>query len=147
MATNCSVVPLGIDGLAGVTAIDTSVAAVMVRVVEAAMEPEVAVIVPIPNALLAASPWLPAVLLTVARVGTTEKLQVTRLVTSCVLPSVKIPVAVSCCVVPAAIDGLGGLRATDFESGRADRQGSRSADRAWRVCGGDGRSACSGPCC
>jgi hypothetical protein len=104
---------LGIDGLAGVTAIETRVAAVMVRAVEAAMEPEVAVIVAIPNILLVASPWLPAVLLRVATVAL-EELQVTRLVTFCVLPSVKVPVAVNCCVVPAAIDGLGGLRATDL---------------------------------
>jgi hypothetical protein len=56
VATNCSVVPLGIDGLTDVTAIETRVAVVMVRVVEAATEPEVAVIVAIPSALLVASP-------------------------------------------------------------------------------------------
>ena len=42
VAVNCCVVPLGIEGLAGVTAMDTSVAAVTVSVVEPVMLPEVA---------------------------------------------------------------------------------------------------------
>ena len=42
VAVNCWVRPLGIEGLTGVTARDTSVAAVTVSVVESVMLPEVA---------------------------------------------------------------------------------------------------------
>ena len=42
VAVNCCVVPLGIEGLAGLTAMDTSVAAVTVSVVEPVTLPEVA---------------------------------------------------------------------------------------------------------
>ena len=39
-----------------------------------------------------------------------EELQLTDVVTSCVLPSLKVPLAVSACVVPAAIVELAGAR-------------------------------------
>jgi hypothetical protein len=42
VAVNCCVLPLAIDGLAGVTAIDTSVAAVTVNIVLPETLPEVA---------------------------------------------------------------------------------------------------------
>jgi hypothetical protein len=42
VAVNCSVAPFAIEGFAGVTAIDTSVAAVTVRVVEPVIPPETA---------------------------------------------------------------------------------------------------------
>jgi len=42
VAVNCSVAPFAIEGFAGVTAIDTSVAAVTVRVVDPVMAPETA---------------------------------------------------------------------------------------------------------
>ena len=42
VAVNCSVAPFAIEGFAGVTAIDTSVAAVTVRVVDPVMAPEAA---------------------------------------------------------------------------------------------------------
>ena len=56
VAVNCSVVPALIEGLAGVTAIDTNVAAVTVSVVEPLIEPEVAVIVVLPCVEPVASP-------------------------------------------------------------------------------------------
>ena len=115
MATNCNVVPLGMDGLTGVTEIETSVAVVMVRVVEALTEPDVAVIVATPTALLVARPCVPGELLTATRAAL-EELQVMILVTFSVLPSVNVPVAVNCFVVPAAVDGLSGLKATDFRA-------------------------------
>ena len=40
-------------------------------------------------------------------------LQETDCVTSCMLPSLKLPVAVNCCVEPGAIDADGGLTAID----------------------------------
>ena len=53
MAVNCSVVPIVRPGLAGVTAMDTSVAEVTVRIVEPEMLSNVAVIavVPAPTAV------------------------------------------------------------------------------------------------
>ena len=56
VAVNCSVFPALIDGLAGVTAIDTNIGAVTVRLVEPLIEPEVAVIVVLPCATLVANP-------------------------------------------------------------------------------------------
>jgi hypothetical protein len=38
---------------------------------------------------------------------------VAELVRSCVLPSVKVPVAASCCVVPSASDGADGVMARE----------------------------------
>ena len=59
-----------------------------------------------------ASPAVPAVLLIVATVATVE-LQCPHCVTSCVVPSVNVPVAVNCCVVPSGIVEVGGLIAID----------------------------------
>jgi hypothetical protein len=53
-------VPFAIEGFAGVTAIDTSVAAVTVRVVEPLMPPDVASILLVPAATAVANP--PAVI-------------------------------------------------------------------------------------
>ena len=48
VAVNCCVDPLGTDGFAGVTAIETNVGAVTVRVVEPEIVPDVAVMVAVP---------------------------------------------------------------------------------------------------
>jgi len=68
VAVNCSVLPFAIEGFAGVTAMDTSVAAVTVRVVDPVMPPETALIVLVPVATPVANP--PAVI--VATVVVTE---------------------------------------------------------------------------
>jgi hypothetical protein len=56
VAVNCWVSPRGTEGIAGVIAIDTSVAAVTKRFVDPEMEPDVAVTVVVPVLLLVASP-------------------------------------------------------------------------------------------
>jgi hypothetical protein len=56
VAVNCCVAPLVIDGFAGVTAIDCSVAAVTVRVVDPLIPPDVALIVEVPTPAPVASP-------------------------------------------------------------------------------------------
>lgn len=56
VAVNCSVVPTAMLGLAGVTASETSVAAVTVRDAVPLTEPDVAVIVVVPVPTPAASP-------------------------------------------------------------------------------------------
>jgi len=108
VAVNCCFVPFAIEGFAGVTAIDTSVAAVTVRVVEPVMPAETALIVLVPAATPVANP--PAVI--VATVVVTE-LHVAPLVKFCVELSEKVPVAVNCSVVPFTIEGFAGVTAID----------------------------------
>jgi hypothetical protein len=73
-------------GFVGVTARDTSVAAVTVRVVDPDMFPDVAVIVVVPAATEAAEPLEPSALLMVATPALDE-LQVTAFVRFCVVLS------------------------------------------------------------
>ena len=115
VAVNCCVVPSEIDGLAGVTAIETNAAAVTVNVVLPAIEPEVAVILaePVPTAL--ANPCELAALLTVATVVVSE-LHCTVFVMFCVLPLVNVPVAVNCCVVPKGMLGIAGVAAIETKA-------------------------------
>jgi hypothetical protein len=82
VAENCFVVPRGITGIAGVTAIDTSVAGLTLSVVVPVIDPKVAVTLVLPTAALVASPWL----FTVAMAEFALP-HVTELVTSSVLPS------------------------------------------------------------
>jgi hypothetical protein len=95
IAVNCWPRPSATAGAVGVTAIDTSTAVVTVSGVAPATPVllSVAVIVVEPGAALAARPALPAALLTVAVAGFDE-LQVTRAVTSSVVESLNVPVAV-----------------------------------------------------
>jgi hypothetical protein len=95
-------------GADGVTLIETKVAGVIVRTVEPVMDPRVAVIVVCPFVTLVASPLLGAALLIVAIAGT-ELFQITDALILRVLPSVYVPVAVSCSVVPNAIEALPGV--------------------------------------
>ena len=76
------VLPTGMTGIAGATAIDTSVAGVTVTIVVPEIEPTLAVMLLVPVATLLTSPWL----FTVAMPGLFE-LQVAVLVRSNVLPS------------------------------------------------------------
>ena len=110
-------VPSAIDGFAGVTASEVSTAAVIVSVVLLLMllAESVAVMIVEPTETLVARPSLPDALLTVAP-DVFEEPHVTELLRSCVLPSLKVPVAVSCCVVPKAIDGFVGVTASDVST-------------------------------
>ena len=82
MATNCCVVPLPIDGFAGVTAIDTNTAGPTVRVVLPVTPAKLALIWEVPWAAPVASP--PTVIVAAALFDET---QVAELVTSSVDPS------------------------------------------------------------
>ena len=97
VAVNCVVVPGAIVEFAGVTAMEAKVAPVTLSEAVPLTEPEVAVIVAVPVRMPMANPLE----LIVAEFD--ELLQVT-FCSSCVLPSSKLPVALNCCVVPAAID-------------------------------------------
>ena len=91
VAVNCCIRPSVIEGLVGVTAIDTRVAGLTVRTVEPAIDPEVAEIVVLPVATEVASP----VPLIVAAPEADEA-HVTVLVRFCMVPSLNVPVAVNC---------------------------------------------------
>src|SRR5712664_2508015 len=107
VAVNCCVIPLVIEGFAGVTAIDTSVAGVTVSSVEPLMLPLVAEIVEVPAPTAVASP----VLLIVATVPVPDAH--TALLSTCVELSLNVPVAVNCCVAPLVIEGFAGVTAID----------------------------------
>src|SRR5271163_3447852 len=112
VAVNCCVAPLVIEGFAGVTAIDCSVAAVTVRTVEPLIDDDVAEIVEVP---IAAPLARPAAL--IVAVAVVPEDHVTLDVTFCVEPSLNVPVAVNCCVAPLAIEGFAGVTAIDFKVG------------------------------
>ena len=86
-ALNCCDVPNAIDGLAGVTEIETRTAGWTVKTVEPAIEPKVAVIVVEPCDNVVACPCVPALLVMVATAWF-EELQFTLPVMSCVIPFV-----------------------------------------------------------
>ena len=86
MAVNCCVVPLAMEGVAGVTAMDTRLAAVTVRMVEPETLPRVALIVVLPALLPVASPSLLRALEMLATAGA-EEAQVTEAVRSWVVLS------------------------------------------------------------
>ena len=81
VAKNCSCLPLGKDGLAGVTAIETTTGVVTASVVEPLIDPEVAVIMVKPAVFVLTSPCEPGELLMVAAPGLDE-VQVTVVVRS-----------------------------------------------------------------
>jgi len=92
--------------------IETRAATLTVRVVEAEIDPDVAEMLELPPATLAAKPWLPGALLIVAAEALDEA-HWTEPVMSCVLPSVKVPVAANCSVVPRGIVGIAGVMAME----------------------------------
>ena len=114
VAANWCVRPTGSDGVAGVTAIDTSCAAVTVSVVvpERPEDPSVALIVADPIPAPVATPFDPAVLENRVT-AESEDPQVTVPVRSRVVESVYVPVAVSCCLAPSAMEGSGGVIASE----------------------------------
>ena len=107
VAVNCSLPPWGMLALAGPTAIELKTAAVTVRVELPLTEPDVAVMVELP--LL--TPVTKPLALTVAT-EVDDELQLTEL-NVCVLPSLKLPLAVNCWVSPAGMLLLTGLTAID----------------------------------
>lgn len=103
MAAKGSVVPSAIDALAGVTAMETRAAALTARVagVVAEMLPNAALIValvPTAASVVMARPGVVVLIVTL----NSDELQVTLDVMFWVEVSVYVPVAVNCCVFPAA---------------------------------------------
>ena len=98
----------------GVTEIDVMVGAVTVIEVDLETLPIVAVMVAVPAATPLTRPAASMVALAMV-----EEDQTTRLVRSRLLPSLKLPVAVSCCVVLIGIEGLAGEMAIEVRLGLA----------------------------
>lgn len=76
------------------------------------MPPELAPIVAVPAALQFARPATLGALAMVAT-GADDELQWLFSVMSCVLPSLNVPVATNCCVLPAAAVGAAGVNASE----------------------------------
>ena len=95
VAVSCWVAPIGMPELADVTRMEYRVAEVTVREAPPEVLPEVAAMVVVPAATAVARPLL----LTVATDGF-EELQVTCAVTSKLVPSEYVPVAVNCWMTP-----------------------------------------------
>ena len=91
----------------GVTAIETKLAEVTVSDAVPLTPPDVAVMVTIPVPVLLANP-VESMLVT-----DVEDEDQFREVSSCVLPSSKLPTALNCKVVPKAIDGVAGVTAIE----------------------------------
>lgn len=108
VAMSCTVVPLAIEGLGGVTAIEVRIAESTLTEVEPDTPACVAVIVAVPVPVPVSRPLV----LTVA-IAPDDEVQVTEDVRFCALPSEKIPVAVSCRLVPWAIPGSTGVIVSD----------------------------------
>lgn len=109
VAVNCTVVPLAIEELPEATLMDCSVAAVTARAKALEVIPLwVAVILLEPMAAPVARP----VALMLTAVGF-ELPHVAVLVRFCVLPSLKVPVAVNCTLVPLAMEEVPALMAID----------------------------------
>jgi hypothetical protein len=108
VAVSCCVPPGIIDWFEGVTESDARIAGPTVRIAEAFIEPEVALMDVAPTPVPVAAP--PPV---IVAIPVLEEVQLTEFVKSFVLPSVKDPVAVNCCILPLAIEGLLGVITKD----------------------------------
>jgi hypothetical protein len=113
VAVYCWVLPFAIELLAGATAIETSPGPLTVSEAVPVIVPEVAVMVTGPPAETPVA--RPAVDMEATPLA--EELQFTLPVMFWVLLSVKVPVAVYCCVVPFAIVLLAGVTAMDTRVG------------------------------
>ena len=109
-AANCSVIPAGMLGLAGVTAMEDKVAEVTVRVVLPEILPEVAVMVAAPAAMAVARPLLFTVATAISEnPEALDEVQVTWVVILWLVPSEYVPEAANCLVIPAGTLGLAGV--------------------------------------
>src|ERR1039458_4791067 len=108
VAIACSwlLLPRGRDNVAGTTFTATATGGVTVRLAFPVIDPEVALIVAAPTTLARAEPAA----LTLAVAGPDE-IHVADCVRFCVLPSVNVPVAVSCSVSPTGKETWFGVTA------------------------------------
>jgi hypothetical protein len=103
-------VPRAIRGFAGLMLMESRRAVETVSPVDPLIAPKSALIVLLPVATLVSRPWL----LMVAAAGF-EEVQTTEAVTSCVLLSLNVPVALNCFVVPTAMVEFAGVTAIEIK--------------------------------
>ena len=108
--------PFAIEAVAGVTDIEISTGVVTVSVAEAVIKPEVALMFATPKPIPVDDPPVAMVATAVA-----AELQFTVLVKSCVLPSLYIPVAMNCWLMPFAIDAVAGVIERETKIGALTR--------------------------
>jgi hypothetical protein len=104
VATKVFVRPIGVEAVAGVTAIELNVAAVTVKVAEPDLPPDVAVIVATPTDTPVAMPGD-----TTVATGRLLEVHAAILLRSTVVPSVNVPVATNRCVRPIGIEAVNGV--------------------------------------
>ena len=105
-------VPLAIEGNAGVTSMLVSAAAVTVTVVFPLIGPMAAEITLDPTVSPLTNPCEPTAFETLALVGADDA-HVAAVVMSCKVASLKKPIAANACVLPLAMEGKGGDTASD----------------------------------
>jgi hypothetical protein len=115
VAVNCCKVPKGRDAVRGVTAIEVTLALVTVRTALKETPLKLAVSVVVPAATPFASPEAPFTL--IPATPEFDEVHCADAVTFCVLPSVKVPTAENCVVVPTAIDTVEGAIASEVTTG------------------------------
>jgi len=123
IAVNCSVSPSGTVELVGVTAMDTSVAAVTVSGAEPDTLPKIALTVVEPCPAAVANPFDPAALLMVAT-AVEDEAHATCEVRFCVEPSLYVPIAVNCSVSPFGSVELLGVTAIDTRAAAVTASGA-----------------------
>jgi hypothetical protein len=111
VAVNCWVSPAATEAAEGATEIDVNTAGVTVSGAEPLIVPDFAVMVTVPEVRLVATPLLLTVAIDVA-----EELHVALLVRFCVVPLLYVPVALYCCVKPAAMDAEVGVTAIELST-------------------------------
>ena len=87
-------------------------AEVTVRAADPAIAPTLALTVVVPLATVVARP-----VLSIEATELSDEAHATRSVRSCALPSVKVPVAMNCCVVSTVTDGAAGVTAIEVRIG------------------------------
>ena len=98
--------------MAGVTATETRTAAPTLSVADSVIEPDVAVMFALPIPAPVDNP-----LLAIVATAVDDEPHVTELVRGCVLPSLYVPVAVNCWLVPFAIVALEGVMDMETSTG------------------------------
>ena len=104
VAVNCCKVPSGNDAVSGVTAMEVTLALVTVNTALAETLPDVAKMVEAPGVFALTSPAAPFKLMPATALFV--ETHCTDGVKFCVLPSVKVPVAANCMVVPCAMEAV-----------------------------------------
>jgi hypothetical protein len=115
IAVNCCDCPRTMLVAVGVIAIETKAAGVTVRFAVPDTEPKPAVMLAVPVAVDVARPIVAGAELMVATVAS-DDVHWAWLVKSCVVPSLYVPVALNCCVVPSGIEDVPGVRAMDVRT-------------------------------